>query len=133
MKFAHSFRTVTTAASLATFLSACGNKSENQAAPGRFGPADAALPLPPSPLIAPCEPGIPGGRLVIATFGDPKTFNPITSDEMSSRDIYRFLFNTLVNYDWPSQTGHPRARRILVRRARPENLDVQIAQRRALE
>lgn len=102
MKFAHSFRAVTTAAVLAAFLSACGNKSENQSAP-----APAAGSLPPSPLVATCEPGIPGGRLVIATFGDPKTFNPITATEMSSRDIYRFLFNTLVNYDWPSQQATP--------------------------
>src|ERR1700677_1506668 len=109
MKIAQTVRILTTAAVLAAFLSGCGNKSENQNAPGSPpAPAVAAThPLRPSPLIAPCEPGIPGGRLVIATFGEPKTFNPITSDEMSSRDIYRFLFNTLVNYDWPSQSAIP--------------------------
>ena len=40
MKFAHSFRAITAAATLAAFLSACGNKSENQSAPAPA--ADAA-------------------------------------------------------------------------------------------
>jgi len=59
------------------------------------------------PLIADCAPGIPGGRLVIATFGDPKTFNPITANESSSRDIYRLLFASLCDLDWPTQTAKP--------------------------
>jgi len=96
---------------MAAFIcSGCGNKNESSAsAPSATASSTPSgnIPLPDSPLIAPCEPGIPGGRLVVATFGDPKTFNPITATELSSRDIYRMLFNTLVNYDWPSQTAIP--------------------------
>ena len=54
-----------------------------------------------------CAPGIPGGRLVIATFGDPKTFNPITANEQSSEEIYRHLFAALLGFDWPSQEVTP--------------------------
>ena len=43
-----------------------------------------------------------GGRLVLAAFGDPKTFNPITENESSSREIIRLLFSSLVHFDWPS-------------------------------
>jgi peptide/nickel transport system substrate-binding protein len=50
-----------------------------------------------------CEPGIPGGRLVISELGDPKTFNPITAGESSSTDITRFLFRGLLNFDAVSQ------------------------------
>lgn len=64
-------------------------------------------PLPEPPLVANCEPGIPGGRLVIATFGDPKTFNPITENESSSSDIIRLLFSSLTDLDWPTQKAKP--------------------------
>jgi peptide/nickel transport system substrate-binding protein len=86
----------------AAMLSGCGSKNESSPST-----SSASIPLPDPPLVAPCEPGIPGGRLVVATYGDPKTFNPITATELSSRDIYRLLFNTLVNYDWPSQQAIP--------------------------
>ena len=59
------------------------------------------------PLVADCEPGIRGGRLVVTTFGDPKTFNPITENESSSRDIIRLLFSGLTDLDWPSQSARP--------------------------
>ena len=58
-------------------------------------------------MIAQCEPGIPGGRLVIASLGDPKTFNPITENESSSSDIIRMLFATMTTFDWPTQTASP--------------------------
>jgi len=87
---------------LAGILAGCGKNGQ----PVASQPA-ASIPLPEHPLIAPCEPGIPGGRLVIATFGDPKTLNPITADDLSSRDIYRLLFSCLVNFDWPSQQATP--------------------------
>jgi len=51
--------------------------------------------------------GVPGGRLVVATFGDPKTFNPITANEQSSEEIYRHLFASLLGFDWPSQSVSP--------------------------
>ncbi len=59
------------------------------------------------PLVSTCEPGISGGRLRIATFGDPKTFNPITENESSSQDIIRLLFSGLINLDVPTQKVQP--------------------------
>src|SRR5580658_4263532 len=98
MRIFRFWRTAAFSLIAAVMISGCGNKDESSSTP-----AAASIPLPDPPLLAPCEPGIPGGRLVVATFGDPKTFNPITASELASRDIYRFLFNPLVNYDWPSQ------------------------------
>lgn len=68
-------------------------------------PAEAPLPVP--PLVNDCSPGIRGGRLVLSTFGDPKTFNPIASNEGSSEDIYRFIFSSLLTMDMPSQKMLP--------------------------
>src|ERR1700722_5668977 len=110
MRIFSAWRSVVLGLMAAFICSGCGNKNESSAsAPSTTASSTPSgnIPLPDSPLIAPCEPGIPGGRLVVATFGDPKTFNPITATELSSRDIYRMLFNTLVNYDWPSQTAIP--------------------------
>ena len=76
-------------------LSGCGKKPET--ASDRNPPP--SYPLPDPPLVANCEPGIPGGRLVVASFGDPKTFNPITANESSSKDIYRLLFASLLGFD----------------------------------
>jgi peptide/nickel transport system substrate-binding protein len=59
------------------------------------------------PLVANCEPGIRGGRLVVATISDPKTFNPIMQNESSSRDLIRFMFSSLTDLDWPTQTAKP--------------------------
>jgi peptide/nickel transport system substrate-binding protein len=59
------------------------------------------------PLIADCEPGKPGGRLVIATVGDPKTFNPIVENESTSQQVLRFLFVGLTGFDWRTQTALP--------------------------
>ena len=58
-------------------------------------------------MVSTCEPGISGGRLRIATFGDPKTFNPITENESSSQDIIRLLFSGLINLDVPTQKVQP--------------------------
>ena len=87
----------------AIVLAGCG-KSSTPAAPEKSA---ASYPLPEPPLVAKCQPGIRGGRFVVATFSDPKTFNPITADESSSQDIYRFLFASLLGYDTPSQTVEP--------------------------
>jgi ABC-type transport system substrate-binding protein len=54
-----------------------------------------------------CEPGVPGGRLIVSLYGDPKTFNPITANEQSSEEIYRHLFAGLLGFDWPSQWVTP--------------------------
>ena len=102
MKLFPSGRLALIASTLAALLSACGNKSETPA-----GKSAANIPLPEPPCVVKCQPGAPGGRLVVATFGDPKTFNPITANESSSEQVYRFLFWGLVNFDWPTATPLP--------------------------
>lgn len=64
-------------------------------------------PLPEPPLVATCTPGIPGGRMVVASYGDPKTFNPITANESTSDNIDRLLFSALLGFDSPSQEVLP--------------------------
>ncbi|MBU6398707.1 MAG: ABC transporter substrate-binding protein [Verrucomicrobia bacterium] len=87
---------------LGLVLSGCGRPPE----PAASRPAASYL-LPNPPYVAKCAPGRPGGRLVIATFGEPKTFNPVTANESSSVDIIRFLFASLVNIDVPTQEYLP--------------------------
>ena len=84
-------------------LSGCGEKSENAITEK----SAANYPLPDPPVVVACEPGIPGGRLVVDEVGDPKTFNMITAAEGSSIDIGRFLFWGLLNYDVASQQVLP--------------------------
>jgi peptide/nickel transport system substrate-binding protein len=84
-------------------LSGCGKKSEMASS----GNPAANYPLPEPPLVADCAPGILGGRLVVATFGDPKTFNPITANEQSSDEIIRHLFASLLGYDPIKQEVEP--------------------------
>src|SRR5258708_27866985 len=88
---APTFRLALTGVILAGILAGCGKK-EQQAA---LQPAT-PIPLPEHPLIAPCEPGIPGGRLVIATFIDPKTLNPTTPHDLGSPHLYHMLLRCLV-------------------------------------
>ena len=83
-------------------LSGCGKKAEP--APQTTA---ANYPLPDPPLVATCAPGIPGGRLIIAEPGDPKTFNPITATESSSIDVNRFMFEALLGFDSVSQEVEP--------------------------
>lgn len=89
---------------LAGFLSACSNKQENTSAPGT---AESSAPLPTPPAVAECEPGIPGGRIVVTTFADPKTFNPITENETSSSDLTLRMFWGLVTVDSPTEKPRP--------------------------
>lgn len=98
----------------ALLLGGCGKKSDSAAGSGNGASADSVklakddgFPLPEPPLVSDCEPGIRGGRLIIATFGDPKTFNPITENEQSSSDIIRLLFNSLMGFDWRTQQASP--------------------------
>lgn len=98
----------------ALLLGGCGKKSDSAAGSGNGASADSVklakddgFPLPEPPLVSDCEPGIHGGRLIIATFGDPKTFNPITQNEQSSSDIIRLLFNSLMGFDWRTQQATP--------------------------
>ncbi len=45
------------------------------------------------------EIGKPGGRIVIPSLGDPKSFNPLTSNETSSTDVIDNIFKGLIEYD----------------------------------
>ncbi len=84
-------------------LSGCGNKSENAISEKAAG----SYPLPDPPVVVNCEPGIPGGKFVVAELGDPKTFNYLIANEASSMDIGRFMFWGLLNFDVPTQTVKP--------------------------
>ena len=103
MNMKNSFaRIVAVFAATMVCLSGCGKKTETT--PEKSA---ADYPLPDPPLVATCAPGIPGGRLVIAEPGDPKTFNPITENESSSRDIIRLLFAALLGADSVTQEVEP--------------------------
>jgi peptide/nickel transport system substrate-binding protein len=69
-------------------------------------PAQEVLPLP-SPAVAACEPGRPGGRLTVAIAEAPKTFNPVFAQDEASDQIARLLFSGLVQMDWAGQTARP--------------------------
>lgn len=88
---------------VAVGFSGCGKKTETAG----LATQAASYPLPDPPVVADCAPGIPGGRLVVVSYGDPKTFNPITANEQSSEEIYRHLFAALLGFDWPSQQLSP--------------------------
>jgi peptide/nickel transport system substrate-binding protein len=93
--------TATIFAAVIFCFSGCGKKTatpENSAA---------SYSLPDPPLLADCQPGIPGGRLVLSTFADPKTFNPITANEDSSLEIYRLVFTPLLGSDPITQNVEP--------------------------
>ena len=53
----------------------------------------------PSPCVAQCEPGQPGGRLTLLTLGPIRTFNPWLASDGASDQIVRLLFGSLVNLD----------------------------------
>jgi peptide/nickel transport system substrate-binding protein len=71
----------------------CGKRKTGE------GGTQASSPLPEPPMKYEIEPGRRGGRLVMSTFGEPKTFNPITANESSSTDIITFLFAALTRVD----------------------------------
>ena len=85
-------------------LTGCGEKPE-RIAPAQPAAADTTLPNP--PRVANCEPGVPGGRLVIASFTDPRTFNPITENETSSSDIINMMFDGLGKKNQATQEVTP--------------------------
>ena len=58
-------------------------------------------------MVAKCEPGVRGGRLVVGSSNGPKTFNPITQDETSSGVIIRHLFMSLCGFDYAKQEVTP--------------------------
>ncbi|HEY1174200.1 MAG TPA: ABC transporter substrate-binding protein [Verrucomicrobiae bacterium] len=106
-------------AAAALVFGGCGKKSESgnnaSSGSGSGGAAtagdklakDDGFPLPEPALLSDCEPGIRGGRLIVATVGDPKTFNPITENEQSSTDIIRLLYVGVMGFDWRTQKAVP--------------------------
>ena len=68
-------------------------------------PAGHALPEP--PRVSTCEPGKPGGRLVLVTDGIPKTFNPLFAADSGSESVTRLLFSSLVYFDMVTQEPAP--------------------------
>jgi peptide/nickel transport system substrate-binding protein len=100
----------------ALLLGGCGKKSDsnaNNSSGGSGGSTavklakDDGFPLPEPALVSDCEPGIHGGRFIIASVSDPKTFNPITENEQSSSDIIRLLFSAVMGFDWRTQKALP--------------------------
>ncbi|MEI9864192.1 MAG: hypothetical protein WDN00_06495 [Limisphaerales bacterium] len=83
-------------------LAGCGKKTETM--PGK-NTANHSLPEP--PMVVKCEPGILGGRLVVAAVNDPKTFNPITENESSSDALVRLMFASLLGFDDQLQQVEP--------------------------
>ncbi len=102
-------RVLLLAAGLAALLTACGQKNETaNTGANSSAPANAqGHPLPTPPAVATCEPGIPGGRMVIAYFGDPKSFNPITASETSSVWVTRRINGSLLIIDTPTEQPRP--------------------------
>ena len=84
-------------------LSGCGEK--NETVPSQISPAN--FPLPDPPVVVNCQPGIRGGQFIICELREPKTFNFLVADELSSRYIGRFMFWGLLNFDVPTQTVKP--------------------------
>lgn len=82
-------------------LSGCGSKTQTTEK------SMANYPMPEPPVIVDCHAGVRGGRFVINSITDPKTFNTIIANEESSIDICRLLFWGLLNFDQASQTVEP--------------------------
>src|SRR5882724_9628067 len=82
-------------------LSGCGPKAADAPVKSDSAPA-AKLQIDP-PCVVMCKPGITGGRLIITSFTDPKTFNPITQNETSSQDIINMMFDGLVKKNQATQ------------------------------
>lgn len=88
---------------LALLGSGCGRKADRVSQPVTGSAAPQVEP----PLIAACEPGVPGGRLILANFAEPKTFNPVTQNETSSGDIIDMLFIGLLLKNEQTQEMEP--------------------------
>ena len=86
-----------------TAFSGCGQNTKTSSREN----SPATYPLPDPPVVANCTAGVRGGKFVICQLREPKTFNFLVSDELSSRYIGRFMFWGLLNFDFPTQTVKP--------------------------
>jgi peptide/nickel transport system substrate-binding protein len=105
MKGAHARRAWTLAALLLVVAgtNGCGHKSD-----GVETAYHDPHPLPIDTLAMPtAEIGRYGGRFVIAQTADPRTFNPMMSNEQTSNDINDRMYAGLTEYDQATQTIYP--------------------------
>ncbi len=65
--------------------------------------------LPEPPRVANCEPGVPGGRLILTVTGNPHTFNPLLDEpnDAASDSVRRLLFSSLVAINLEKQEPEP--------------------------
>ncbi len=63
--------------------------------------------LPDPPRVSDCQPGTPGGTLVLAVPGNPQTFNPVLEIDNASDAVVRLLFSSLVSVNMETQTAEP--------------------------
>ncbi len=96
---------VTILGAAAFCLSGCGSKNETQ--PVSSANTSTNYPLPDPPVVVDCHAGTSGGRFVVNSVTDPKTFNYITASESSSIDICRLMFWSLLNFDQANQAVEP--------------------------
>jgi peptide/nickel transport system substrate-binding protein len=70
-------------------------------------PDGVRLPYPGAFIMKDIEPGKRGGTFTYCSFGEPKTFNPLTANEQTSNDILGRLYEGLVGFDSVTQTYYP--------------------------
>lgn len=88
-------------------LCGCGKNTETTSAGDISESSSTNYPLPDPPVVMDCQPGIRGGKFIVCSLREPKTFNFLISDELSSRYIGRLMFWGLLNFDIPTQTVKP--------------------------
>ncbi|MGH7978621.1 MAG: ABC transporter substrate-binding protein, partial [Limisphaerales bacterium] len=86
-------------------FSGCGKNAQSGGASSESQAK--TYPLPEPPVVVNCHPGARGGKFIISQMGDPKTFNYITQNDMSSYGIVRFMFWPLLNFDEVDQQVEP--------------------------
>jgi peptide/nickel transport system substrate-binding protein len=69
--------------------------------------AASAFAVPEDFLVTSSEPGVPGGRLVIAERSEPKTLNPVTWQDAPSRDVIQRLNADLIHINRSTQRTEP--------------------------
>ncbi len=75
--------------------------------PGACSEKPQTHPLPDPPRVSDCQPGTPGGTLILAVPGNPRTFNPVLEIDAASDAVVRLLFSSLVNINLETQTAEP--------------------------
>lgn len=81
-------------AALAIVAAGCSGKPQGHA-------------LPEPPRVVDCQPGVMGGRLVLALPGNPRTFNPLLDIDSASDGVVRMLFSSLVVVNFETQEPEP--------------------------